>query len=305
MKLSILIVNYNGLRFLNECFESIREHVECEYEIIMVDNASIDGSVEYVKKNHSNVKLIESEENLGFSGGNNLAAKFAQGEVLLLLNNDTCLLSSLNPAFVSFDHNPNLGVLGCRLFYGDGRLQTSFGYEHTPLRIVLSWLSTKNSNLFHREVMIGPEYNVLQDNVAWVSGAFLMTRRKLWEELGGLDDNYFMYVEDVDYCKRVRNKGYHIQYIPDIEVRHYEGAGKIWIGSLALQRTMNSYQFFTRKFYGRFSAGFVRVGMSIVMLMRAFIYLLLSIIDNSEILKEKRIGYFNVGVETLRHGFLK
>lgn len=309
MKLSILIVNYNGLRFLDECFASIREHVECAYEIIMVDNASIDGSAEYVKKNHPNVKLIESEENIGFSGGNNLAAKSAQGEILLLLNNDTCLLSNLNLAFSAFDHNNKLGALGCRLLYGDGRLQTSFGYEHTPIRIVLSWLSTKNSNIFpnifHREVLAGPEYDVSQNNVAWVSGAFLMTRRKIWEELEGLDENYFMYVEDVDYCKRVRNIGHFIGYIADIEVRHYEGAGKTWIGPLALQRTMNSYQLFTHKFYGKLPAGFVRVGMSAVMLIRAFIFWIQSISDNSDILKEKRIGYFNVGIETLRRGISK
>lgn len=288
--LSIIIVNYNGRRYLADCLASISEHASCSYEIIVVDNASTDGSREYLREHFPHVRLIESEKNLGFSGGNNLGAKASKGSLLLLLNNDTRLTSSLAPAVNEFDTDKQLGVLGCRMSYGNGAFQPSVGFEHTPLRVVLSWIGIGGFSfaprIFKRVDDEESHYTIPLEG-AWVSGAFLMTRRDIWEELSGLDERYFMYIEDVDYCKRSRMTGYKVAYTPSVTIIHYEAGGKSWIGDRALTDSMRSYIVYFDKFSNRYAALFVRAGLSVVMSGRAFAYSLGSLIFKSPVYGEK------------------
>ncbi len=114
-----------------------------------------------------------------------------------------------------------------------------------------------------------------------------------------------MYVEDVDYCRRIRDLGYSIDFIPDTEIVHYEGSGKSWIGVLALKRTMRSYLIYTKKFYGPLSVLFVQLGMSFVLTIRGLAFALQSIINNSEVLHEKRSGYFSAAGELFKTEKLK
>ncbi len=301
--LSVIIVNYNGKAFLSDCLDSVQRYNSFEYEVIVVDNASIDGSCEYIEKHYPNVRLIASNKNLGFSGGNNLGTAYARGEIILLLNNDTRLLSSLLPAVKEFDRDEKLGVLGCRMFYSNGGFQPSFGYEHTPLRLVFSWVGLGGflifPRIFKRVNIDANHYSIYQHNVAWVSGAFLMTRRDLWEKLGGLDEKYFMYIEDVDYCKRVREAGYRVVYTPYVEIIHYQGAGCAWIGENALRNTKNSYLIYTKKFYGKCSIVFLRTGLCIVMFMRAIAFYFLSLFSKSIIVKKKARAFMKVSFQLL------
>ena len=301
--LSIIIVNYNGKRFLADCLDSIARHIPCPHEVIMVDNASIDESCAFIREHYPAVRLIESPINTGFTGGNNLGARSAKGPLLLLLNNDTKLLSDIVPAMNEFE-DATLGVLGCRLFYGDGRQQLSFGYDHTPLRLILSWLGLGAlkiaPTIFQRNQIEHLAYEYPHPCVAWVSGAFLLTRKTLWNRLEGLDESYFMYVEDVDYCKRIRDMGYRVAYSPSVQVTHYEGAGKVWIGAKALSDTMNSYLIYTRKFYGPTVVGVLRMALVAVMLSRALIYALRSTITSSSVVREKRQGYMSASRQLLK-----
>ena len=139
VSLSILIVNYNGRDFLGPCLESIRKYVAVPFEVIVVDNASHDGSVDYLIKNYPDVRVIASQVNTGFSGGNNLAARDATGRYLLLLNNDTVVCSSIDPLIHLMELNEDAGVLGCRLSYGNGKQQESIGYKPNVLSLVCSW----------------------------------------------------------------------------------------------------------------------------------------------------------------------
>ena len=254
MKLSIIIVNFNGKHFFDDCLKSIREHVPFEHEVIVVDNASTDGSVEYLRDNFPEVKLIISPENRGFSGGNNLGAREAKGRYLLLLNNDTVITSLLDPLIEMMQRETGIGALGCTMVYGDGRLQESIGYEHTALRVLLSWMPIAKmlpGNIARRTVPATS--NLYQKDAAeadWVSGAFLMTPLTLWNRLGGLDENYFMYIEDVDYCRRVHDKGFRVMYSNLAKIIHFEGGGRSWIGRRAVLNTANSYVIYARKFYG-------------------------------------------------------
>lgn len=301
--LSIIIVNYNGKHFLADCLDSIAEHVGCTYEIIIVDNASSDGSCEFLRKHYPEVQLIESKVNTGFTGGNNIGVKHAQGNVLLLLNNDTKLTRDISLLLCEFE-DPSLGVLGCRLFYGDGRQQYSFGFDHAPMRLVLSWLGLGSfsvaPNLFRRSQINFSAYEIPHADVCWVSGAFLMTPGALWEELDGLDESYFMYLEDVDYCRRVRSAGYRVAYSPKVEVIHYEGGGKAWLGGKALNNSMRSYIRYTAKFHGHLAALFMRMSLGAIMLCRAFSYGLISMVLSSVIWKEKRRAYLSASMNLFR-----
>ena len=301
--LSIIVVNYNGKQFLADCLDSIAEKVSCPHEVILVDNASADDSCIFLRENYPDLHLIQSKVNTGFTGGNNMGAQHAKGRLLLLLNNDTRLLTDIAPILSEFDDHA-LGVLGCRLFYGDGRQQHSFGYEHTPLRLVLSWLGLGSISLvpnwFRRNQMNNAAYEISHAQVSWISGAFLITPKSLWDSLGGLDDGYFMYVEDVDYCKRVQKSGYRIAYTPQAEVIHFEGSGKVWLGSKALNNSMRSYIRYSGKFYSGFAVLLMRMSLAAIMFFRSLAYGVASVLTGSEILKDKNKAYLSASVSLLR-----
>lgn len=295
MLLSILIVNYNGMRFLHDCLSSIEEHVHCKHEVIIVDNASVDGSVDFIRHNFPWVKLIASQINTGFTGGNNLAASSASGDLLLLLNNDTVLLSDIQPALDSI-REVKVGIVGAHLQYGDTRNQPSAGYAHTPLRLILSWIGLSNFKLlpsvFRRVETSLDFYANDKSDLDWVSGAFLLTPRSLWEKLAGLDERYFMYVEDVDYCRRVKEAGYSINYVANVDVCHYEGAGRAWIGEAALMRTMTSYVLYLRKYYGDVVILATIFSLGLVMFSRALAFQVANMLSPSQVLREKKTAYF-------------
>lgn len=299
--LSIVVVNFNGRRFLDDCLNSVREFCsDLSYELILVDNASSDGSADHVAQVYPWVHLIRSERNLGFTGGNNLGARAARAPILLLLNNDTSLVQSLHPLLDAFS-DPTLGAIGPHLVYGDKRLQYSVGYEHTPLRIVLSWLGLSRlqvlSTLFHRNETASSFYEVSHPSVDWISGACLMTRTDLWRKLQGLDEDFFMYCEDVDYCRRVRDAGYRVAYQAALTVIHYEGGGKAWIGSAAVRRSCRSYLLYVQKHYGALARMTMALPLAAVMGLRGGILAVLGLLARGErraLAREKSQAFLQV-----------
>lgn len=294
--LSILIVNFNGKYFLGACFDSIRKHVKVPYEIIVVDNASHDGSVEFLRKNYPTVRVIASPINTGFTGGNNLAAKEAAGRYLLLLNNDTVICSAVDPLLVIMESNKDVGVLGCRLFYGDGRQQESVGYMPSVLSLVLSWTPLARfftrSVKFRRTVSADSElYGQLYSEVEWVSGACLLTRAELWNQLNGLDEHYFMYMEDTDYCRRVHIAGNKVLYSAACEVIHFEGAGRSWIGERAILNTTNSYLIYFKKFHGIIAVVALRLLLSQVFVARSLAHFISYAVRADRNGYEKAVAY--------------
>lgn len=228
--LSILIVNFNGKDFLGPCFDSIHKHVTMPHEIIMVDNASCDGSVEYVKKYYPTINLIVSEFNLGFAAGNNLAARSAKGDYLLLLNNDTLLLGDLKSAVALLSSDQSIGVLGCRMRGRANEYRYSTGHFPSPLRL-LSFSTIFNRNGPFKTGDFPLSSKTLYD-VDWIEGSFMLTRSELWRSLGGLDEDYFMYVEDIDFCKRVNDSGFRVVYFPFLEFLHFGGYSSSRLGML-------------------------------------------------------------------------
>ncbi len=214
MELSIILVNYNGLPHLPGCLDSIRRFSPPESEVILVDNASQDGSADFVEREYPWVQLMRSVSNLGFAGGNNLAAAHAKGRFLLLLNTDTMLLEPLAPAMKWLDKNAEYGILSIGMADSEGVLRACTGRFPSPARLAL----------FRRMLIAPDEYKGrLSCEVDWVQGSFLLIRRHLWQELNGLDGRYFMYVEDVDLCRRAYEQGKKCAFLPQMQYTHFGG----------------------------------------------------------------------------------
>lgn len=307
--ISVVIVNYNGLKFLQQCLDAVSRIAFSKYdfEIVVVDNASSDGSQALLRE-WPGVTYIESPVNTGFTGGNNLAAKAAKGDILLLLNNDTQVETSLDP-MVDELLRPGVGAVGCRLHYGDGRLQFSSGHEHTALRIACSWFGVEKwawlPKIFRRLETDPAFYDADHSQVDWVSGAALMTWTHLWQQIGGMDESFFMYCEDVDYCRNLRLAGQSVRYTRASSITHYEGAGKVWIGPNALQRTARSYVIYVNKHFGALRSRLMAGALGSTFILRAAVFSAMAIlrrlpVDRGAVLKEKGTAFLQSGKSLLR-----
>jgi GT2 family glycosyltransferase len=214
VELSIILVNYNGIAYLPGCLDSIKKFSPPLSEVILVDNGSQDGSAEVIRRDYPWVRLLRSERNLGFSRGNNLGAAQASGRFLLLLNTDTLLLEPVAPAMQWLDENQGFGILSIGMIDGEGVLRACTGHFPSPTRLAL-----------FRRMLIAPDRYKGDEacEVDWVQGSFLLIRKNLWQELNGLDDRYFMYVEDVDLCKRALERGEKCAFLPQMQYKHFGG----------------------------------------------------------------------------------
>ena len=229
MDLSIIIVNYNVKEFLQNLLHSIsKSSLKISREIIIVDNASNDGSVEFISEKFPEVNLIANNKNLGFSKANNIGLKPAAGKYILLINPDTLVSEDTFEKMIHFfEENPQVGLAGCKILNPDGTLQLacrrSFPGPWTSFCKV-----TGLSNLFPQS-RIFAQYNLTYLDpdqtceVDAVSGSFMMFRKDVYEKIGGLDENFFMYGEDLDFCYRVQKSGFKVFYIHSTQIIHYKG----------------------------------------------------------------------------------
>ena len=218
-QLSIIIVNYNGVKYLKECINSLQQTLKTiSYEIIIIDNDSKDESCDFIKENYPEIKLIESKINYGFGKGNNEAVKFANGDYLLLINNDTIVLDNLEPVLNYLKLNPTVGAVGVNM------LNTSKKYlpvsGNFPNAINMLWMKKIQEN---RSEFITGNFSKTSYEVDWLSGSFLMIPKKVFNEVKGFDEDYFLYVEDVDLCKRIANHGYKRVFLHQYSYIHFVG----------------------------------------------------------------------------------
>ncbi|MFM2056991.1 MAG: hypothetical protein RLY71_1376 [Pseudomonadota bacterium] len=294
-KISIVIVNYNGKKFLKDCLSSLEKNCSSEFEVIIIDNNSSDKSAEYIEDNFSDVTLIKSSVNHGFTGGNNIAAQYATGEYILLLNNDTVVKTSLDPMIEALDKHQDVGAIGCHLEYSDGKHQESIGKKPSPLILALSWTPLAHVFDFFRRTLPSrsAEYFMPFVYATWVSGACLLTRASIWKELKGLDEKYFMYMEDTDYCLRVHDLGYKVAYTSNTCVLHFEGAGKPWIGRNAVLNTTDSYLTYSEKFYGKFGVTLIKIILPPIFIIRSIAHKILHILNIDKYGQEKHEAFFS------------
>ncbi len=229
MDLSIIIVNYNVKEFLQNLLHSIEKASRnLSTEIIIVDNTSDDGSVEFIHEKFPDVKLIANQKNLGFGKANNIGLREAKGQFILLINPDTLVAEDTFDKMIEFFNNhPEVGLAGCKILNPDGTLQLacrrSFPGPWTSFTKV-----TGLSTLFPKSKIFA-KYNLtyLDENQTYevdaISGSFMMMRREVYEKIGGFDEMFFMYGEDLDLCYRVQKAGYKVFYVHSTQIIHYKG----------------------------------------------------------------------------------
>ncbi len=224
--LSIVIVNYNAQKHLENCLESLTSSPPAiAHDIIVVDNASVDGSVEAVRTRWPAITLIEQPSNMGFSAGNNAGIRASAGTLILLLNNDTIVpAGAIDALTAQLLAHPDAAVAGPRLVDETGRVEVSFGRMISPLNEVRQKLTMTLHGL---GVARSVERSTRRTRyVDWVSGACLLVRRADAEQAGLLDERYFLYTEDVDFCAAVRAQGRRVLFTPAAEIVHLRGRSR-------------------------------------------------------------------------------
>jgi len=228
MDLTIIVVNRNGARVLSPCVRSIiKQTSEIEYELIVVDNASTDGSADRLAEEFPMITIVRNDRNIGFAAANNIGMRMSKGKFVLLLNPDTEVLDGALQKTVAFMvSTPRAGIVGCKLVYPDGMLQPSVRSFPTLWNIFSEaffiYRILPKSRLFGKYYMTYFDYGMTSE-VDWASGAFLMIRRNVIDRVGELDEQYFMYAEELDYCYRARQYGYSVIYFSGACIIHHWG----------------------------------------------------------------------------------
>ncbi|MBC8472002.1 MAG: glycosyltransferase family 2 protein [Planctomycetes bacterium] len=254
-KLSIIIVSWNVREYLLKCVRSIEENEpSCPFEVIIVDNASTDGTVDAIKKEFSQVVVVENKENRGFAAANNQAVELSQGEYVFLLNPDTILHPKSLDILVKFmDSNEDVGACGPKLLNVDGSNQDSVRcfpsfrgalHRHTAFKLLGIF-----KGQYKKWVMYDFKYNYQKD-VDQVMGAAMMIRKSVTEQVGVMDERFFMYYEEVDLCYRIKQAGWRIVYIPQAFITHIGGGSSGQIPVSKRIMAMTSLLKFFRKHRG-------------------------------------------------------
>jgi len=221
---SAVVVSYNTRDLLLECLHSLQA-VTPPIETIVVDNASADGSADAVRRRFPAARLVASEDNLGFAKANNIGIRAARAPYVLILNSDAAVRpGSIETLRSILDSRPDVGIIGPRTVGADGTIQISFGPDLTP------WNEWRQRRRVHAVKARDPAALRLAEAAAsaehepaWVSGSCLMARRDLLERLGGFDEGFFLYEEDVDLCVRARKAGARVLFTPRAEIVHHLG----------------------------------------------------------------------------------
>lgn len=248
MKFSIILVNYNTKKLLKDCIDSLIFNIkDVNYEIIVVDNNSTDGSIEMLENKYVNkIRLIKNNKNLGFGIANNLGAKIARGEYLFFLNSDIIAKEDILSGLAKiFESRPEIGILAPRLILPDGSEQ-KFAFGNFPSLAGLILGKIKKDTAEKKYVKID-----------WVSGAALAIRKNLFDQVGGFDENFFMYFEDMDLCKRIGEAGYKIEVLPSVQVVHL-GGRSIQKDGVRKKIYYESQDYFYKKHYGKLKLALLR-----------------------------------------------
>lgn len=244
---SIVVVAYNNQELLQATLKSVQNYtIAITYQIIVVDNASIDINWEELTKEMPSVELIRNERNSGFAAANNIGIKQSHGRYIILLNPDTLLTDDALSALVQWmDAHESVGVAAPRLMQLNGEVQPySFGDTPTPRYLALRLWSHLQGEYLHSWQGNEPQ------SADWVAGTCLIVRREALEHVGPLDEQFFLYFEDVDWGLRFRSLGWNVMYLPWISITHIGGAS---VGSNATQHYDRSLVRLYRKYHGNVS----------------------------------------------------
>ncbi len=260
LDLSVIVLSFNTKDITSRCLDKLKSAKKyCEnrlknkVEVIVVDNGSEDGSPEAIKSDYPWVKLIALKENTGFSKGNNMGMEKTKSPFILLLNSDVYLNEdNLYKALAYFRVNLNCDVLGPRLNYSDGRLQLSAGNLPNPFNIIL-WIFGLSFLPYI------PQYHPKRKKffskihkVGWVMGAFMMLKRKVFDKTLGFDEKLFMHMEEVEWCKRIKDNGFKTWYVPSLAAVHLHGASSSFDLTSSFLNELKGIKYYLNKHYPLF-----------------------------------------------------
>jgi GT2 family glycosyltransferase len=261
---SMILVNYNDRDHLEACLESLRPGpLSPGREIVLVDNASTDGSADFVAGRYPGVRLIRNAENVGFSRANNQAAREGRGDFLLFLNTDTVVSAeAVDVLMAEMDKAPRVGAAGPALLRSPGRFQVSFGRR------------VDFAAQFVQKMFVNPYQKVRlrrarkAREVGWLSAACLLCRREAFAAAGGFDESFFIYFEDIDLCFRMRKAGWRLLFVPQARVFHEGGATTVPRPARSRLEYRKSQVRFYEKHNSRTSLGLLRAYLRLVLAAR-------------------------------------
>ncbi|KKR21825.1 MAG: hypothetical protein UT50_C0003G0006 [Candidatus Moranbacteria bacterium GW2011_GWA2_39_41] len=214
-KLSIIIVNYHSEKYLDKCLSSIYGVWGQDLEIIIVNN-DIAESLQNIIEKFPAVKIIQQKENVGFGRAHNAGAQITKGKYLLFLNPDTIIVNDATDILNKFEQDNSVGIIGAKLVNSEGKNQSwSVGYEATLWNILKNKLGFPESRRIWESAQT--------QEVEWTSGGSMFIRKEIFAEVGGFDEKFFLYFEDMDLCKRVCKIGKKVLYFPSVRIEHIEG----------------------------------------------------------------------------------
>ncbi len=259
---SFIVVNYNTKELLKNLLDSLQKFFAGE-EVIVVDNASHDGSAEMVTRDFMAVKLIANTENIGFARANNQAMDIALGDVFVLINSDAELMDdSLRHAIDTVRGDRTCGLAGCRLLNSDGSTQVSVGRFPGVAYAFLSntGLGMLLPSRIRGTILAGQYFDYThQTEVDWVMGACMILRKDVYLNVGGLNTDYFMFGEDMEWCYRIRQAGYKTLYIPETRVmHHFNKSGSSGVAK-RYELMYKNYYAFCGRYLGRFRSAVIRI----------------------------------------------
>lgn len=296
--ISISIVNFNTKDSLMDCIVSLKKHIQgLSYEIIVADNASVDGSKEMLKSDFPEVKIIENRENLGVTKARNQTFNEASGRYVLVLDSDIEIRSqSVNRMFSFIENNKAVGMVGPRVFFADGSPQHSCNKKAPDL------FSCFLNRVFF---FAGARYRFYKtpfgalhlktrykkaEEFSWLGGMCLLIRKQVIDELGGMDENYFLYYDDTDFCISAKKNNWKVYYLPDAEVVHHLSKSVKKFSSYLYPKIIESELYFFRKHYGKKAEAACRNLILFSMFEQIFLYnfLLLFFWKNGNLLNRRK-----------------
>lgn len=253
---SIIIVNWNTRDILRDCLKSVYEETkDIRFEVILIDNASSDGSVEMVRREFPQVILIENLENRGFASGNNQGIRVAKGQYVLLLNSDTVVLDEAIQKSVYFaESHQGAAVVGCKVLNPDRTLQLTCSMFPSLLNLFLAatylYKLSQHNRFLGREQMRWWRRNDVRE-VDVVTGCFMLVRRTAFEQVGLMDEQFFMYAEEADWCFRFRKAGWETLFYPDAQIIHLGGQSSKQVEVKMIIQLRKAILQFIKKNYGK------------------------------------------------------
>lgn len=220
-KLTISIVNYNAGEYLQNCLSSLEKiKKEVDFDVFIVDNASIDGSIEKAEKRFKNFTFIKNEKNIGFGAAHNIVLKKAKTPYVLTLNPDCEIPKDTLSFMLRFmDENSSVGLSTCKVVKANGKIDIASHRGFPTPKASFYYFFLKNDKYYH---LTDRDMNSIHEIDSGV-GAFMLIRRSVLDVVGYFDEDYFLYAEDIDLCFRIKNAGYKIMYVPDVEIKHIKG----------------------------------------------------------------------------------